>query len=144
MPNGGPDNCSTCGFNRRNRGVWRNPAPAEDELPFCEIRGLPVLADHWTYCQNWHTQTRDPIGPVYASGLYEEGYHRIPWDGAVEPETTVPGQCGECGTAFEDGIGVAAVEGAMQIFCSNRCYLRWWRRKHPGEEAMMSGEMGTE
>src|ERR1043165_6706107 len=78
MPNGGPDNCSTCGFNRRNRGVWRNSAPDEDQLPFCEIRGIPVFNDHWTYCQNWHTRTRAPIGPIYASGMYDEGYRRIP------------------------------------------------------------------
>jgi hypothetical protein len=143
MPNGGPDNCSTCGFNRRNRGVWRNPAPAELETPFCEIRQLPVLADHWTYCQNWHTRTQRPIGPIYASGLYEGGYHRIPWDGAIEPETTGAGQCSECGEPFDDGIGVAAVEGAMQVFCSNRCYLRWWQRRHPGEEALMSGPMDS-
>jgi len=32
MPNGGPDNCGTCGFNRRNRGIWQNPAPDETLL----------------------------------------------------------------------------------------------------------------
>lgn len=52
MPNGGPDNCGTCGFNRRNRGIWRNPEPDETQTSFCEIRGVAMLADHWTYCQN--------------------------------------------------------------------------------------------
>ncbi len=61
MPNGGPDNCGTCGFNRRNRGVWRNPEPDESQTSFCEIRGVAMLADHWTYCQNWHSRTRIPL-----------------------------------------------------------------------------------
>jgi hypothetical protein len=70
MPNGGPDNCGTCGFNRRNRGIWRNPEPDEMQISLCEIRGVAVLADHWTYCQNWHSNSREPIGPIYASGVY--------------------------------------------------------------------------
>jgi hypothetical protein len=144
MPNGGPDNCSTCGFNRCNGGVWKSTAIPAHGMPFCVIRQVPVLNDHWTYCRNWHTRTRKPVGPVYASGLYEGGYHRIPWDGAVEPETIGNGRCSECSAEFAEGIGIAAVEGAMQVFCSNRCYLHWWRRKHPGEEAVMSGELGKE
>jgi hypothetical protein len=86
IPNGGPDNCGTCGFNRRNRGMWRNPAPDETQTSFCEIRSLAMLADHWTYCQNWHTRTREPIGPIYSSGAYEGGYRRIPWHGLIAPE----------------------------------------------------------
>jgi hypothetical protein len=78
MPNGGPDNCGTCGFNRRNRGIWRNPEQDEKQISFCEIRRVAMLADHWTYCENWHTRTREPIGPIYASGIYEGGYRRIP------------------------------------------------------------------
>ncbi|HEY7404262.1 MAG TPA: hypothetical protein VIB39_12120 [Candidatus Angelobacter sp.] len=138
MPNGGPDNCSTCGFNRRNGGQWRNPSPDETQLPFCEIRGLPVLADHWTYCQNWHSRTREPIGPIYASGLYDGGYRRIPWHGAIEPETTNTGVCNECASPIHDGISIAAVEGAPLAFCSNLHYLEWWQRQHPGEDAPMS------
>ncbi len=138
MPNGGPDNCGTCGFNRRNRGIWQNPAPDETQLPFCELRGFTVLSDHWTYCQNWHTRTRRPIGPVYASGLYDNGYRRIPWHGAVEPEHIVGGVCRECGQAFDEGIALAAVEGALHVFCGNRHYLQWWKRQHPGEDAPMS------
>jgi hypothetical protein len=142
MPNGGPDNCGTCGFNRRNRGTWRNPAPDESELPFCEIRGLSILIDHWTYCQNWHTRTRKPIGPVYSSGLYENGYHRIPWHGAIAPETGESGVCRECGQAFTDGIALPAVERQSWQFCSNLHYLEWWKRMHPGEEAPMSAGIG--
>jgi hypothetical protein len=141
MPNGGPDNCSTCGFNRRNRGIWRNPAPDESQLPFCEIRGLSVLMDHWTYCQNWHSRTRAPIGPVYASGLYDGGYCRIPWHGAVEPESTNTGACNECGVSVQDGISVVVVEGTPLAFCSNGHYLQWWKRQHPNEDAPMSRDI---
>ena len=137
MPNSGPDNCGTCGFNRRNGGTWRNPAPDEGQAPFCEIRGLAVPIDHWTYCQNWHTRTHTPIGPVYASGLYEDGYRRIPWHGAVAPEPAGVGVCGECRTTFAEGIALAAVESAPLEFCSNLHYLQWWARHHPAEDAPM-------
>ena len=141
MPNGGPDNCGTCGFNRRNRGVWRNPTPDEQQPPFCEIRGVAVLIDHWTYCQNWHTRTRKPIGPIYSSGLYEGSYRRIPWHGAVEPETIDAGVCSECGAAFAEGIAIPGVEGASYLFCSNLHYLEWWKRHHPNEDAAMSRDI---
>ena len=141
MPNGGPDNCGTCGFNRRNRGEWRNPAPDESQISFCEIRGLAMLADHWTYCQNWHTRTRVPIGPVYSSGLYDGGYRRIPWHGMVAPEFVSEGQCSECGAQVEDAIAIAEVERAPRMFCSNLHYLEWWKRQHPGEAAPMSQDI---
>jgi hypothetical protein len=141
MPNGGPDNCSTCGFNRRNRGIWRNPSPDEQQLPFCEVRSLAVLIEHWTYCQNWHTRTRKPVGPVYASGLYETGYRRIPWHGAISPEHTGAGVCSECSEAFDEGIAIMAVEAAPRVFCGNGHYLRWWKRQHPQEDASMSGDL---
>lgn len=141
MPNGGPDNCGTCGFNRRNRGVWRNPTPDTQQAPFCDIRNVTVLIDHWTYCRNWHTRTREPIGPIYASGLYENGYRRIPWHGAVEPEVVRNGVCRECNQRFGEGIALPAVEGATLNFCSNLHYLAWWKRQHPGEEASMSRDI---
>ena len=138
MPNGGPDNCSTCGFNRRNRGLWRNPEPDESEMPFCEIRGVPIANDHWTYCENWHTRTQVPVGPIYASGLYERTYCRIPWHGAIAPEFPGSGTCAECGEAVQDGISIPMMESAPLNFCCNRHYLEWWKRQHPGEQARMS------
>jgi hypothetical protein len=138
MPNGGPDNCGTCGFNRRNWGQWRNPAPDENELPFCRIRSVLVLGDHWTYCENWHTRTSEPVGPIYASGLYEGGYRRIPWDGNIEPAHTGTGICTECGAPFAEGLEIATSEGPLAQFCSNLHYLMWWTRKHPKESAPMS------
>jgi hypothetical protein len=141
MPNGGADNCSTCGFNLRNSGVWRNPSPAEDQPSFCEIRGESLTADHWTYCQNWHTRTREPIGPIYASGLYENGYRRIPWHGHVEPEQIQAGICTECGQHFAEGLQIAMVEGPAKQFCKNLHYLVWWKREHPAETAPMSADV---
>ena len=142
MPNGGPDNCSTCGFNRRNRGVWRNPQPDETVFPFCEIRGVSVPNDHWTYCQNWHTHTPVPIGPIYASGLYEQSDRRSPWHGAVAPEFGASGACNECREAVHDGISIPMMESAPLTFCSNLHYLEWWKRQHPEEEAAWSVGIG--
>jgi hypothetical protein len=138
MPNGGPDNCSTCGFNRCNRGVWRNPAPDQEQMPFCEIRSVPITNDHWTYCQNWHTRTGEPIGPIYAAGLYEDGYTRIPWHGNIEPDQGASGICEECGAHFSDGLQIAVIEGAPRRFCCNLHYLTWWQREHPQQESPMS------
>jgi hypothetical protein len=140
MPNGGPDNCSTCGFNRRNRGEWRNPAPDEKQLPFCEIRQLAVLMEHWTYCENWHSRSAVPSGPVYSSGIYEyeSGYHRIPWHGNTEPEIVHDGICQQCEAEIQEGISIALVERPPVTFCCNLHYLQWWKAKHPHEQARMS------
>jgi hypothetical protein len=138
MPNGGPDNCGTCGFNRRNRGIWRNPSPDETQTSFCEIRGVHILADHWTYCHNWHSQSRVPSGPIYVSGIYEQGYCRIPWHGLVAPEFVQNGVCHECGDSVSDGISIATLESAPLNFCSNLHYLQWWKQQHPAEDAPMS------
>jgi hypothetical protein len=141
MPNGGPDNCGTCGFDRGNSGIWRNPEPDESQTSFCTIRGVAMLADHWTYCQNWHTRTPIPIGPIYSSGAYEQGYRRIPWHGHVAPEFVGAGVCSECGVSIDDGISIATVESAPLQFCGNLHYLQWWKRQHPDEEAPMSADI---
>ena len=100
-----------------------------------------MLADHWTYCQNWHSRTRIPIGPVYASGVYEHGYRRIPWHGLIAPEFVQSGVCSECGASIEDGISIAAVESAPIRFCCNLHYVQWWKRQHPNGEAPMSADV---
>jgi hypothetical protein len=140
MPNGGADNCGTCGFNRRNRGIWGNPTPDESQMPFCEIRNVMVPADLWTYCRNWHTRSRQPIGPVYTSGLYEQSYQRIPWHGSIEPQMGLSGICSECGAGFSDGILIPAAERSPLQFCCNQHYMQWWRKQHPDEDASMSNE----
>ena len=141
MPNGGPDNCSTCGFNRRNRGLWRNPEPDEAQMPFCEIRAVPILNDHWTYCQNWHTRTSTPLGPIYSSGIYDQSYRRIPWHGDIAPEFVNTGVCAECSAPVNDGVSIPVVEAAPLVFCSNLHYLDWWKRHHPGEDAPWSRDI---
>jgi len=141
MPNGGPDNCGTCGFNRRNLGIWRNPSPNENEVSFCQIRSIAFTADHWTYCENWHTRSPQPVGPVYSSGLYENGYRRIPWHGNIEPVHISGGLCSECGQRFADGIQIATVESAAREFCCNLHYLTWWKREHPTDDAPMSNDI---
>lgn len=141
MPNGGPDNCGTCGFNARNKGEWRNPKPDETISAFCTIRKVAVPHDHWTYCANWHSKRPEPEGPIYASGLYERGYRRIPWHGPVAPETAEAGRCCVCGSEFgglERGLEVAQVERPALQFCCNAHYLQWWREQHPGQAAAMS------
>jgi hypothetical protein len=150
MPNGGPDNCGTCGFNRQNGGMWRNPAPDKSQPPFCEIRSASVPFDLVTYCENWHTRTREPIGPIYSQGLHEinfeeqhvSGYVRIPWHGNVEPVFVHGGVCTVCQKSFSEGIEMMTVEGAPRQFCSNLHYLEWWRSQHPDEDAPMSASIG--
>ncbi len=69
MPNGGPDCCGTCWFNRRNRGEKGHPKVRDsDEEPYCEIRDVAIEDPFWTYCSN-HPHRRPerdpiPIGPI--------------------------------------------------------------------------------
>jgi len=73
MPNGGSDCCSTCWFNKRNKGeaFCENP---DDLLPdFCNIRALPIEDPVYTYCTN-HPRRRPEhdsilIGPVFTGDL---------------------------------------------------------------------------
>ena len=62
MPNGGSDNCGTCGFNAKNRHADRS------EGDYCEIRDVLIENPFWTYCAN-HPHRRPqrdpiPIGPI--------------------------------------------------------------------------------
>ena len=63
MPNGGPDCCGTCWFNRSNGGQ-RGSVNFRPDIPsFCEIRHLPIPNPFYTYCANHpcHRPNRDPI-----------------------------------------------------------------------------------
>ncbi|HZS26719.1 MAG TPA: hypothetical protein VFB76_05785 [Candidatus Angelobacter sp.] len=77
-----------------------------------------------------------PLGPIYASGIYDECYRRNPWHGAVPPEFVTTGVCTECSTSIHDGISIPAVEGAPLAFCCNLHYLDWWKHQHPGEDLL--------
>ncbi len=133
MPNGGPDNCGTCGFNRANHGRWGHPEGERQEPSFCTIRQVPILTDLWTYCHNWHTKNPVPEGPIFASGLYDQGYVRIPWHGNLEPRVNAAGTCAVCSRTFQGGIEVDSVEGKPAGFCSNAHYGQWWKQQHAGE-----------
>lgn len=75
MPNGGPDNCMTCRYNR-NRDV-EQPADAE-----CEIRGIALSGAPWTYCANHHAHNPDgvefPVGPVFRANIRHRRLCRTP------------------------------------------------------------------
>jgi hypothetical protein len=120
MPNGGPDNCATCGFNRSNDGRW---GALSETIGFCTIRHTEILIPHFTYCKNWHTRSSSPQGPIYAS-MYDQGYRRVPWFGSVAPETGVQAACVVCGAESSDGIALTIAEGSFG-FCGREHYLVW-------------------
>ena len=133
MPNGGSDNCLNCGFNSANEGQWYRPAEVMNPSS-CIIRdGTPISAPAWTYCRNFASRSTEAAGPIYASGLYETGYARIPWNGASEPQTYVPAICVICDRRVEKGITVAVDRRTVVGACSNGHYLHWWMTAHPGE-----------
>lgn len=143
MPNGGPDNCSNCLYNRavREGETLGVSGPGSFiEHSFCSLRGVDLTRPFWTYCANIssHELPADDRlrGPVFASGLYE-GYVRIPWHGDVEPRIEVPATCVECGREVEFGITIEH-EGKPRGFCTNRHYVEWWRRHH--DDALVDPE----
>lgn len=77
MPNGGPDCCGTCWFNRRNQGErdWHRHRD-ENIPPYCEIRDLAIEDPFYTYCANHPDRRPDrdsiPIGPVLRHGGWGE------------------------------------------------------------------------
>ncbi len=70
MPNGGPDCCGNCWFNRRNRGeAGYRRARNESVEPYCEVRDVPIANPFWTYCANFSFQGPSrgrgiPVGPI--------------------------------------------------------------------------------
>jgi len=126
MPNGGPDNCATCGFNRTNRDQW-NPDGHQNLQPgYCLIRGMDIMIPHFTYCKNWHTRTGPPLGPVYTS-MYEpeEGYQRVPYYRRRAPETEVEATCFVCGDHSYNGVRLAGLTPPLE-FCGSEHYRIWW------------------
>lgn len=143
MPNGGPDNCFNCIHNEANHGeAPRNLAELEGYMQRsrCRLRGLDVPRPHWTYCANFtHDATDEEVkGPVWASGLHERGYVRIPWHGEQEPCTAVPVTCFICGCVTAEGIEVTTETGPVG-FCCNRHYLEWWLSQHQDSAVTTDG-----
>lgn len=147
MPNGGPDCCGNCGF---NRAVQEMAHPHPDQrvkflaLSHCTLRDVRITSPFWTYCNNFRygktlpepNEMEEPKGWIFASGLYE-GYVRIPWHGAMEPEVSTACVCTVCGRKTDKGITVAH-NGTEVGFCTNRHYIDWWKTEH--EDPTISSE----
>ena len=139
MPNGGPDCCGNCGFNRAVQEM-AHPHPQDRyrfwDLSYCTLRNLKVGNPFWTYCDNFRygktlpskDETEALEGPITGSGLYE-GYVRIPWHGDVEPVVSTPVTCSACGRKTESGISISHDSEALG-FCTNRHYVEWWLTQH--------------
>jgi hypothetical protein len=139
MPNGGPDCCGNCGFNKAVQEM-AHPHPDQREkfwaLSHCSLRDVKITNPFWTYCRNFRYGKPLPKpgekaaikGWISSSGLYE-GYVRIPWHGQTEPEVSVPCVCAICGRKTPKGITVAH-EGMNMGFCTNRHYVDWWKSQH--------------
>jgi len=123
MPNGGPDNCSRCGFNKANDGRWPGPGEEQEAPGFCTIRGFDIANPLWTYCKNQHSRQSAPLGPVYTA-VYTQGYQRVPWYDRTFPcegEAT----CLVCGDHVLTGILLPLERGELE-FCDGEHYLVWW------------------
>ena len=125
MPNGGPDNCGNCDWNKTEGDRVRGG--------YCELRKARITTPFWTYCRNFESlsHTTDKItppitGPIYASGIFEGWYTRIPWLGTNEPETHTSGICSVTGVKFGKGITLTVAEtGERFHFATNDIYCRW-------------------
>ena len=145
MPNGGPDCCGNCGFNRAVQEM-AHPHPHAPEkfwdISNCTLRDIKVCNPFWTYCDNFDygktipsaadTEAVELKGPITGSGLYE-GYVRVPWHGAFEPNVQVPCTCSVCGRETKTGITIFH-EDRQLGFCTNRHYVEWWKTEHDDPE----------
>jgi len=140
MPNGGIDDCSTCGFNSLNNGEFGPRQNKTYSRTRCTIRGIPIWDAYWTYCANWHTKETTPLGPMFSNGLYEEGYSRIPYYKNIRPTLVFESsykektgvRCIVCNKYSESGIVIKADEGDL-TFCNNAHYVSWWKEQFPTE-----------
>ena len=139
MPNGGSDNCGTCGFNSFNDGNWeyksRNGSRAGE---MCQIRGIELTSPFGTYCINWDTQDRVPEGPVFTDVNMSQ---RVPWFHGLIPTEVPNGTCVKCAREFESvsghydfGVQLIGHDGSEYRFCCAKHYISWWRTKHGGQK----------
>jgi len=136
MPNGGPDCCGNCSYNKAVQEMG-HPHPGPRLPPsHCTLRDVKITKPFWTYCGNFsygenpETRNREetPRGWITASGLYE-GYVRIPWDDKSEPHVSVPTSCLICGRKSAAGIEIDHNDTTFG-FCTNRHYVEWWVSVH--------------
>ena len=92
MPNGGPDNCSTCSFNRRNEGQLGHGRQNPNLPHHCLIRDQALEDPGYKYCLNHPYRTNRepvpiPVGPLlkaeFGPGI-ESG--RVPWKPSPDTE----------------------------------------------------------
>jgi|TARA_B100001971_G_C18139588_1_gene509624 hypothetical protein len=143
MPNGGPDCCGNCSYNKAVQKM-AHPQPEKTEefwkISYCTLRDINITNPFWTYCSNFiygkkpeeRNKSENPIGWITASGLYE-GYVRIPWNGKIEPKVSVPVTCSVCQRIVDDGIKIEHNADILG-FCTNRHYLEWWASIHKSKE----------
>ncbi len=127
MPNGGSDNCGTCGFNSLNSGQWQNSLKWKGEPICCTIRKVTISNPFYTYCDNWHSRSAVPSGPVFVCGLYEEGNPRIPCIVNNFPLIGIEGVCDICGKSFENGYGITI--DVDHYFCTYSHYMDFYNSK---------------
>lgn len=138
MPNGGKDCCGNCFHNlARKIGI----EPGQEKLflaaSHCTLRDLNITIPFYTYCSSFRSYAwsedvkvgKQPVGWVYAGGIYEKKYCRIPWNDKNEPKVYVSAECVVCGSKAGRGISVKH-DGSRLGFCSNRHYIEWWKTIH--------------
>ena len=83
MPNGGPDNCGSCGHFSSGH-FYSNKGRRMPGI--CALRGEEIQDPSWTYCANHpeHSGEDLPIGPIYQAKDGSTGYRRIPWKNAPD------------------------------------------------------------
>ncbi len=92
--------------------------------------------------QRYLTENRMSLPPVMANGLGGPGYHgRIPWDGPTAPVArATAGECTTCAAQAESTVRIEPPDvGATLVFCSDACYLAWWRTRHPDPPGWRNG-----
>ena len=141
MPDGGSDCCGTCGFNKAMREIGSPSAGADSDeflrLSHCVLRDTNITTPFWTYCDNYShvgaaKEGAEIRGPIYADGLFEGWYCRIPWNGHHEARTNVAVTCSECGKEVESGVEVGGDEGGRFGFCCNDHYCNWMTKNGGG------------
>jgi len=113
--------------------MWNKTQGDRAQSGYCELRNAPITIPFWTYCRNFNSSWDDTPasfpelnGPIYASGIFEGWYTRIPWIGNNEPETHTSGVCSVTGVKFAKGITLTIHEtGEVFHFASNDIYCRW-------------------